>query len=707
MKNILNNKYFRAFLLILPLLLNIFLILNINKVVGDRFINVLDSGILFTKIEVQKGFFTLWTENNFGFTNGLFGGINFFANLYSLILLNLNLSIKWMELIMHLIANTVIFYSSWYAFYLLQKRVFENKNSDHNNVFFPFIVAFFYSYNAFNTTFITGLFDIFFVLQILFPYLLYILITLLEKEINIKYILGLAFIIGLTINVVTFSFAVYLCLFLPFFFLKRNLLNIKNIWSFLLVFIIAFLLASPLIYSMIHAYTTSDPYATNAVSAGLTAYIFPPYGIMGIFQFFFNWVIPQLNVYSFLYFRSIYGLTSTYMIWILILTILIIYWRTIKNKRILLFLMLSLILGMFLSKGGQKPFEELNMLLYGLNPLFAIFRTPGSKFGLPIILILSALILYTLNVNKKKFLAILIVVTVFMQTWVFFNQINFTGEETVWWNKPLVKVSQDHKNLISFVNNDKRGGSVLFYPGLFSGSYDLKNGTKFSFQDILGKYVERPIIYPDMNELLSLARRITTKIVKDFDPKLVGDSSIRYIIVRQDFDSRLKNYKAEVNRTLKILNTKDYKKVFSSKLFTIFEVNDKYFKDLITIKTPKQEYTPTFKKIAPYHYVVSTKTKDILNNQVIFRNNYHPQWVILDLEKKGLKAKQVLVDNFANGWNIEMLDKKNKLDLNQDIELSIYFYPQKNLFLLSKISLVSLGIMVIAGLFLLIKRKKN
>lgn len=697
MKKLFTKTLFKAPLYILPLLLNLILILLINKNLGDGFININDSAILFTKIEVNKRFFTLWTENNLGYINSLFIGINFFSHLYSLILLKLNLSIKWMELVIYFIAYTGIFYSSWYAFYLIQKRVF-NQNK---NVFLPFLAAFFYSYNIFNISLI-GVIDQLFLLQVLFPYLLYILITLFYQEINLKYIIVLALILGFTINVPIFSFAVYLCLFLPFIFLKKNLFNIKNILSFMLVFIIIFLLAAPLIYALVHAYI--NPYSNIPFSA--TGFIFPPHGIMGVFQFFFNWTIIYLNLYFYLYFRNGVGLFSSYMIWVSILIILVIYWGK-TNKRVLLFLIISLLLAMLLCKGVQQPFSELNMLMYDLNPLFTIFRTSGSKFGQPIMLILSALILYVLNINKKIILLIMITITIFIQTWVFFNPINFTGEETTWYNKPIVKISQDYKNLISFLNNDKKSGAVIFYPGLSAGHYDLKNGTKFSFQDVLGKYIERPVIYPDIALQLALAKKNTSKIVKDFNPELIGNLSIRYVIIRQDFDISRLNEKAEVNIALKMLETKDFKKVFTSKLFTVFEVNNEYFKDIITIKTPEREYTPTFIKIAPYHYIIHTNIREILGNQIIFRNNYYPQWIIEGIAKDGLKTKQLLVNNFANGWGIETLNNKSPSNLDQNIELNIYFYPQKILIILSILSLVSLGSILTICLFLIVKGRKR
>ena len=224
MKNLIENKYFKIFLFLSPLLLISVLIFFINKDLENSFINISDSAIFLTNVEVHKRFFTLWTENNLGNINSLSIGMNFFPHLYSTILLKFNLSIKWMELVIYFIAYTGIFYSSWHAFYLIQKRVFR----EQNNIFFPFLAAFFYSYNIYNISLIGAINELF-LLQVLYSYLLYILITLLDKEIGLKYILALAFIIGFSINLPPFSFAVYLCLFLPFLFLKKNLLNIRNI----------------------------------------------------------------------------------------------------------------------------------------------------------------------------------------------------------------------------------------------------------------------------------------------------------------------------------------------------------------------------------------------------------------------------------------------------------------------------------------------
>lgn len=700
MKKLNINLFGKTLLFIFPLLLNLIFLLIINKILGNNFINYIDGGLLLTKVEVHKKFLSLWAPNNMGSVNSIFVSVNFFSYLFSFILLKLNLSIKMMELIIYFVFFNSVFYSSWFAFYLLQKRVFDG----NNNIFYPFLTAFFYSYNILVISLI-GTLDSFFLPLLMAPYLLYVLISLIDKKINIKHILLLTIIIALTINMPPFSVALYICLFIPFILFKKKL-NIKISASFILIFILACILASSIIFALIHTYTALDPF--NNPSNVEKGYIFPPFGMMGIFQLFFNWGITTFDTQSNIYFRGGIGLISTYLLWILILFILVRYWKNLKNKRILCFIILSLLLSMFLCKGNQKPLGEMNLFMYQSNPVFRIFRTPGSKFSLPIMLTLSVLILFSLNVQRKKILLLAIIGVIIMQTWIFFSPATLLVEKnTTYFNSNMVEISQDYKNLILFFNNEKKEGAVLLYPELNTGHFDLKNGNKFTGQDILGKFIERPIIYPGYSLLMTLSKRNIQKMIENFDMKTVGDSSIRYIAIRNDFDMNRLNEKAEINSALRKLQSNDYNKVFESKLFTVFEINNKYYKDLITIRTGWNEFTPFYKQIAPYEYVIKIKPSDLINNQVIFRNNFHPDWKILDLEKKGLKANQILVDNFANGWEIKPLNEKTQLNLDQQIELDIYFYPQKIFSFLMKVSIISFIIIGSSTTYLLIKKDRK
>ena len=122
MVKFIKNNFARLILLISPLLLNVVLFGLINISLGNGFINVSDSAIFINKIEANKKFFSLWFENNLGYMNAAFVGLNFFSSLISYILLLLNLSTKNIELVIYFIAYTSIFYSTLFAFYLIQRR---------------------------------------------------------------------------------------------------------------------------------------------------------------------------------------------------------------------------------------------------------------------------------------------------------------------------------------------------------------------------------------------------------------------------------------------------------------------------------------------------------------------------------------------------------------------------------------------------------
>lgn len=675
------GKIIFLLIFLVPLLLNLALVLCINVKLEGGFINPNDGALLLTINDLNKSFFTLWSENNLGYIYGLFAGINFFPQLYSGVLLRLGASIKLVELTIYFTCLTLVFYTSWYAFYLIQKLVFF-----HRNILYPYLIAFLYTYNIYVLSLI-GVLDQIFLPLLLSPFFLYILIFLLEREANIKIVFFLGLIFALTLNVPIFSFAVFICLLIPFFIFKKNISNVKLFFAGLFALFIGLSISSPLIYALTHAYTFLDPFAAN--NSVHIDYIFPPFAILGVFQLFFNWTIIYVNTYANLYFRNGFGLISSYMLFSLIIYAVFLSWKSIINKRVLLFLLFALILSMFLSKGVQPPIKELNDFLYRMNPIFAIFRTPGSKFGLPIMLLVSSLLLFILNIVKKSNFTIFVAIVLILQTWVFFNPINFVGEETLWWNKSIVLDSDDYTSLTKFINSSKKTGAVLLYPPLRSGHYDLKNGNKFSFQDVLGKHIERPIIYPDAEIRFTLAKAVLSKLLVNFDPRIAGNLSIRYVLIRRDFDTKFFKGTKEVERAEAKLTSANYKIVFKNELFSVYETSPILYKDLITVKTKSGEYQPLYRKIAPYHYSLNVKKKDIIGNLIVFRNNFYSGWEILDLKKNGLFAKQILVDDFANGWKIEMINKNLNLDTNEDVELNIYYHPQKILYLYSKFAIIS------------------
>jgi len=694
------KKKLFIFILAVPLLINFIYLFFISKRIGDGFLGIYDSAILLTLNEVNKKLGLLWVDYSLGLPINFILNVGIFSYLYSFILLKLGFGIKAMQLILYFIFFNGIFYGSWHAFFLIQKRLFNN-----NNIGIPFIAAFFYTYNLVVSS-LLGVIDTLFLILFLSPYLIYILIVLFNKQLNLKLSLLLAIIFALTIYYPPFSLAIYIPLFISYFFMNFKALINKANFSYLVLSIVVFLfLASPFIFILINTITFVNPYSKGP-SISADGFIFPPGGVLGIFSFYFNWVIYYFQSKTNFYFKSAYGILSSFAIWGIILTTIILYWEKINKKKELIFILLSLLIALFLSKGVQAPFSEINQSMYNLSPFFAIFRTSGSKFGISAMLFLSTLIVFILNVNKKRSLLIILILCVFMQTWIFFNQENIIGFGGNKRNDMIVKIPKEYEEIIQVLNSSKKEGRLLFVPGENALHFDLGNNNQYSGQDMLGKYIERPVIYPDYSIYLTFSKNIVNKILETFDPVLVGSTSIRYIAVRKDFDIRFSNQYKEVEKIIKLLKKENYRQIYDSKLMTLFEINDIYYQNYISIKKGSFFIVPRYKKLSSYEYTITVKPKDLINNQLIFRSSYHPDWIMGDLKDSGLiLIRHELYDNYANMWTFKSNNNSNNSD--KLININIYYEPQKklnNLFLLSGISFI----VVITSLIVIkIYEKKN
>lgn len=699
MKNIINNKYCRSFLYIFPLLLNFIYLFFVSKRIGNAFLGIYDSAILFTLNEVNKKLGQLWTDYSLGLPVNFTLSIGAFSYLYSYILLILGFSIKQMRLILYFIFINGIFYGSWHAFFLIQKRLF-NKN----NIFIPFVAAFFYTYNLLISSFLPAIDGIFLTL-LLSPYLLYILILLFYQKFNLKLSILLAIVLSLTINNPPFSFAIYIPLFICFLLTNFNcLMSKKNLIYILISIILTVLLASPFIYILISSLTFIDPYS-GKTSYEVYGFIFPPGGILGNFLFYFNWIINLFQSRTNFYFKSIYGLLSSFGIWTIIITTIILYWKKINIKKVFIFIFLCLLITIFLSKGSQNPLKEINDFIYNINPVFAIFRTPGSKFGFTAMLLLSTLILFVLNINKKIIISIILILCVFMQTWIFFNQENIIGDVGVKRKNMIVRIPPEYEKIIQLLNSSKKEGRLLFVPGMNAASFNLGINNQYSGQDMLGKYIQRPIIYSDYSIYLTLSKNIINKIINNFDPKITGSASIRYIAVRKDYDIYVLNQKAEVNKITKLIKKQNYRQIYDSKLMTLFEIDDIYYRNYFSIKKNDSFIVPNYKKISPGEYIVTAKPIDLVNSQLIFSSNYHPDWVIGDIKDNKLTiAKHELFDNYANAWTFKYFGDPN--NINKSININIYYKPQKYLINLFILSICTFIIVIIILIIIKISEKR-
>jgi len=690
------KKKLLIFTLAIPLLINFIYLFFISKRIGDGFLGIYDSAILLTLNEVNKKLGLLWVDYSLGLPINFILNVGIFSYLYSFILLKLGLSIKAMQLILYFIFFNGIFYGSWHAFFLIQKRLFNN-----DNIGIPFVAAFFYTYNLIISS-LLGVIDTLFLILFLSPYLIYILILLFNKRLSLKLSLLLAIIFALTIYYPPFSMAIYMPLFISYFFMNFKALTNKANLLYLAISIVVFLfLASPFIFIFINTITFVNPYS-KGLSIGADGFIFPPGGMLGIFSFYFNWVIYFFQSKTNFYLKSVYGLWSSFAMWGVIITTIILYWEKINKKKELIFIILSLLIAIFLSKGVQAPFAGINQSMYNLSPFFAIFRTSGSKFGISSMLFLSTLIVFVLNINKKKVLLIILIICVFMQTWIFFNQENIIGFGGNKRDNMIIKIPKEYKEIIQVLNSSKKEGRLLFAPGENNLHFNLGDNNSYSGQDMLGKYIERPVIYGDYSIYLSYSKNRIDKILETFDPILVGSTSIRYIAVRKDFDIHFSNQSKEVEKIVKTLRKEGYDEIYDSKLITLFEIDNTYYQNYISIKEGDSFITPFYKKLSPYEYVITVKPSDLINNQLIFRSSYQADWVMGDLKNSPLTlGKHELYDNYANVWTFE--PNNNSKDLDKSIDINIYYRPQKKLnflFILSSITFItSIGVLIAIRIF--------
>jgi len=346
---------------------------------------------------------------------------------------------------------------------------------------------------------------------------------------------------------------------------------------------------------------------------------------------------------------------------------------------------------MFLIKGDQAPFGDINLLLYEINPIMGIFRTPGSKFGLPIMLYLSLLALFALNVNKHRVISVPLMVAILIHTTMFFNPYRYIGLETTRTQKFVAVIPEEYKRVSSILNNSQKEGSVFLYPGVNNGYFRVGE-IRFLSQDLLGKMISRPLIYSD-DTAMRLSKSLITQLPSTFNPLIAGEASIRYVLIRADYDSAryIQQYK-EKNAILK--HNGAYSLIYHSDYISLYELKTEYYRNRITVGDGNSTDGVSHKEVSPYQYTIRTTTNMIDNQVIVLRSSFHTDWELKGLDKDKFTVRHDMYNKFANSWTIRKVEDSPP-SKNEDVELSIYFAPQKLAYFFGVISIVtSLGILV-------------
>jgi len=654
---------------------------------GNGHISFVDSGmILFANKSELLG---LWNPNNLGYIYSLFASAVFFSRLISSTLIVVLPSIKLMQMLFYCGAALAIYYCTYFVFYKIQKSIFAS-----SNLFYPAIAALFYSYNI-AIILAAGVIDDTFHIIMIAPILFYFLVNHLQNKFEIKAVLIHALLIGLVTNSPPFSLAYLVTMYIPFFFLKKNLLRRDFFMKYLLLITMSLLVGSFFIFNLTYAYLNIVRGVFFSPPTSTIDFIFLERGVRGIFQFLFDWSISlyysptEPHPYYQFHFGPL-GVFSTFFIWLFSLLGVIVNWETIKDKRTLLLIIFSLFLAMFLIKGDQAPFGNINLLLYKINPIMGIFRTPGSKFGLPIMLYLSLLTLFALNVNKHRIISVPLIIAVLVHTTMFFSPQRYIGLETSRTQKFLTVIPEEYKRMSEILNKSEKEGSVFLYPGVNNGYFRVGD-IKFLSQDLLGKMISRPLIYSD-DTAMKLSKNVITQLSTTFNPSVAGDASIRYVLIRADYDNA--RYKQDYKEKDTIISRNNaYTQIYHSDYLSLYELKSEYYRNRITVEDISSKDGLYYKEVSPYQYKIRTTLDKIDNKVIVLRNSFHSDWKLEGLDESKFRVRHDVYNNFANSWTINIVEDA-PVSKNEVIELNIYYTPQKWAYLFGGISIfTSFGIL--------------
>lgn len=669
--------------IIAPLALYTVFFLFIKNQIGDGFITYIDQTILIRKANFFDTFLTLWNKNNLGYISSIDIPLTFSGRLLSFFLHVIFDDISLISLITYGTISATTYLCSLFAFYKIQIYVFKN-----NSLYFPALTAIFYAHN-FSMMTNVGVSDSNFLIISLGPLLLYILIfNLLDKGDRPHFFIEVM-ILSIMLGNLPFAFGYLLTLYLPYFILTIRVKFKELFLRYLILIPLLSVISSYFIYSYFFAYKSivgGEFYISDNVGS---SYIFLNNGIRGLFQLIYDWTIQiyyaPSNPHPFYhFFLSTFGMVTAYTIWLLVLHSIIRNWKSIKKHLLLHFLLLATIISFLFIKGVQDPFKQFNSALYGMTSLLQIIRTPSSKFSLPIMLYMSVLILISLNLTKQKVVIVIFTILIFLQTFLYFNPIRYLGYKDQYSSQSTAYIEKEYKEVDKLLNADSQG-YVYLHPGNQSGYFNINNH-KFISQDILGKILKLPVIHSD-DRTMTNAKSFLNVIPEDFNPTILGNLSIRYIILRHDFDARELSSLSDIRTAeKKILNWRVYKKIFSGEKITVYRLPDEYFVPIVSIVKNKFNIGVDYQSTLPNTYVFELVLPNSENLLLNFNNSYNDDWDLISTDKSVLIRKLSKTNAFGNRWTIKILDSNSNF---KKVNFELRFKHDKSLRAFFSISMIS------------------
>lgn len=557
----------------------------------------------------------------------------------------------------------IIIFSGIVGMYLLSLELLDNKKN-----LIALSIALFYFFNIFSMTQVwkrdiySGMFSWSYI-----PILLYLFIKWI-KEIRLRYLLLIiasSFIYSVSFVTVSFVFTVWIPVGL--FVLCYLISNRKKVRSLLKVVFLSLLtvlfwgLAS--IWWIYPGLTVNignirqflDMKNENLISlVGVSKY-FPSSEIMTLRQTYYMTTSRLIDGY----WETFYNHPLVYLLnYSIVLIVLLGILTTIKKKyKYSLFLLFSIFIGWFVSKGSNPPFGySFYNFLFTYIPFTVMFRNPYEKLGLLFLLPYS--ILYGIGVDtilnklKNTKLRLYLYFFIFIVFCGFLVWPMWTGN--VYARRMKIKVPDYYSEVKNIIDSETGDSRILFLPLIEDGSATYKWG--YSGMVPINELFDNNVIvipttfkYPYFKDLQNA---IAGGKMEDAH-KLFNQLNVNNIVLANDIADGGSNFKdaGDLNKLLKT----DSGLVFLGsygELSLYKYMSDEVGSNILALgkNAPKISY----KKNNPTDYYINIKGAE-QPYSLIFKSTYDDRW------KAVINGREIsehnLIYDYANSWNI--YDKGN------------------------------------------------
>jgi len=203
------------------------------------------------------------------------------------------------------------------------------------------------------------------------------------------------------------------------------------------------------------------------------------------------------------------------------------------------------LISVLFSKGTKAPLGFVFTLFYRYFPFFNMFRSPGNKFGGPLVFSLAIMLgisTYLFLKGKvprhlKIFIVLLILASALTYGWPFLSGIAIREVAEGEMPDNIVTVPDAYFDFSNLVDKGGEQFRVLMIPGAIYGSFipngDLSQG--YAGPDLLEKMTKRPFISRAFHtRTLKPSAEIANQAIENYDFRLLPLMNSRFIAVRNE-----------------------------------------------------------------------------------------------------------------------------------------------------------------------------